>query len=145
DIEERLVYGTDVYDSNSDNDALSDGTEVAWGYDPLNANSPIVASSLINSATVVGFSVTAYVNHYTAMDYVKFYARYQNSIGQWTGFYYIGIDYTPSSGKYSKYWTVSSAYVRMELKVYAYNSGSVNLGYDTQYFKLNGGGGPPIE
>lgn len=145
DIEERFVYGTDEQDSDSDGDGILDGAEVAWGYDPLNVNSPIVASSLISSASVVGFSVTAYVNHYTAMDHVTFYARYQNSQGQWTGYYYKGIDYTPSSGKYSKYWTVSSVYVRMELKVYAYNSGSVNLGYDTQYFKLNGGGGPPIE
>lgn len=145
DIEERLVYGTDEYDSNSDNDAISDGVEVAWGYNPLSASSPIVASSLIHSASVVGFSVTAYVNHYTAMDYVKFYVRYENSMGQWTGYYYKGTDYTPSSGKYSKYWTVSSAYVRMQLKVKAYNSGGIYLGCDTQYFKLNGGGVPPLE
>ena len=87
DIEERLVYGTDPDNSdgdgltdwaeintygtdpnywNTDNDAISDGNEVSWGYDPLNANSPIPASSLISSVSVIASSrtVKVYVNHY---------------------------------------------------------------------------------
>ncbi|MFX1236221.1 MAG: hypothetical protein ACFFAS_14160 [Promethearchaeota archaeon] len=37
--QELNIYGTDIYDPDSDNDGYSDGWEVFYGYDPLDPNS----------------------------------------------------------------------------------------------------------
>ena len=49
DAEELFVYHTSPYDTNSDTDALTDGTKVAWGYDPTDASNPIPQSALLAS------------------------------------------------------------------------------------------------
>jgi len=175
DVEERRVYSTDINDSDSDNDGISDGdevhiygtnpnywntdgdvisdgNEVAWGYDPLNANSPIPASSLISSVSVITSSrtVKVYVNHYPAMDYVKFYVKYKTKFGSWTSYSYMGSDYTPTTnGDYYDTWTHPTVYTRMMVMVKAYDSYGHWLGSDYHTSGINPGGGgggdpPPI-
>ncbi len=147
------TYGTDPNYWNTDNDAISDGNEVSWGYDPLDANSPIPASSLISSVSVITSSrtVKVYVNHYPAMDYVKFYVKYKTKFGSWTSYSYMGSDYTPTTGgDYYRTWTHPTYYTRMMVMVKAYDSDGHWLGsdYDTSGINPGGGGGggdPPIE
>ena len=150
------TYGTDPNYWNTDNDAISDGNEVSWGYDPLDANSPIPASSLISSVSVITSSrtVKVYVNHYPAMDYVKFYVKYKTKFGSWTSYSYMGIDYSPlTGGDYYRSWTHPTVYTRMMVMVKAYDSDGNWLGSDYHTSGINPGGGggggggdpPPIE
>ncbi len=175
DVEERYIYYTDPYDSDSDNDALSDydeifvhetnpnawstdgdilsdSQEIAWGYDPNNTYDPINAQELTYSAWQVN-GVTGYVraNHYAAMDYVKVYVQYKNSLGYWTAYFYVGTDYTPSYyGDYYVEWSLLQGYVQMQVNVQAYaiewdpaieQDVHIYLGSDQQYVTLPGGGG----
>ncbi len=175
DAEEKYVYYTDQNDTDSDNDALSDydeifihGTnpnalstdgdilsdsqEIAWGYDPLDTDNPIDAQELTYSAWQVN-GVTGYVraNHWTAMDYVKVYAKYKNSLGYWTSYFYVGTDYTPTYyGDYYVSWSLLQGYVQMQVNVQAYaiewdpaieQDVHIYLGSDQQYVTLPGGGG----
>ena len=70
---EIYYHGTNPNSWDSDGDGISDGNEVLWEYDPLNPNSPIPASSYISSVEVTPSTrtVKVYVNHYSAMEYVK--------------------------------------------------------------------------
>jgi hypothetical protein len=150
------TYGTDPNDWNTDNDVISDGNEVSWGYDPLNADSPIPASSLISSVSVIASTrtVKVYVNHYPAMDYVKFYVKYKTKFGSWTSYSYMGSDYSPNTnGDYYRSWTHPTVYTRMMVMVKAYDSDGNWLGSDYHTSGINPGGGggggggdpPPIE
>ena len=166
DTEEKYVYFTNPYDTDSDNDnlsdfdeifiyltnpnawstdgdILSDSQEIAWGYNPNNTNDPINAQELTYSAWQVN-GATGYVraNHYTAMDYVKVYVKYKNSLGYWTAYFHVGTDYTPAYyGDYYVSWSLLQGYVQMQVKVQAYDSASHYLGSDYQYVTLPGGGG----
>ncbi|MFW9927022.1 MAG: hypothetical protein ACFFDM_09660, partial [Candidatus Thorarchaeota archaeon] len=91
---------------------------------------------------------TGYVraNHYTAMDYVKVYVKYKNSLGHWTSYFYVGTDSTPYYyGDYYVQWSILQGYVQMLVKVQAYDSSNHYLGSDYQYVTLpgSGGGGKP--
>ena len=149
---ETYFHGTDPNDSNTDNDAISDGNEILWGYDPLDGSDPIPASSLVSSVSYTSstMNVRVYVNHFTNMDYVKFYVKYYIS-GSWTGYYYKGTDYTPSSGKYYDSWTHPSGYTKMTIKVKAYDSYGHYLGCDYYTLSISSGGGgggggrPPLD
>ena len=80
------------------------------------------------------------------MDYVKVYVKYKNSLGYWTSYFYAGPDSSPYySGDYYVSWSLLQGYVQMCVKVQAYNSGNLLLGYDYQYVTLpgSGGGGKP--
>ncbi len=177
DDSETLFHGTDPYDFDSDDDGLSDyeeitrnnptnpnywdsdgdglsdGLEVYLGYDPLNPNSPIPASSLISSVSVVSSTrnVKVYVNHYSEMDYVKFYVRYKSKTGSWTYPYYMGTDYSPNTGgDYYKTWTHPTGYIQMKVMVAAYDTNDHWLGSDDDIRTISdggggGGGGPPID
>jgi pimeloyl-ACP methyl ester carboxylesterase len=148
DYDEVAIYATDPNDSNTDNDWIQDGDEVEWGYDPLDSTNPVPYSSLISSVSIIDSTVKAYVTHYSAIDYVKFYAKYRTKFGSWTGYYYYGIDYSPSSGKYYKSWTHPSGYAKMMVMVKTYDSSGHLLGIDTETYSIGGGGGggdPPID
>lgn len=150
-----LLDGWEVHTYNTlptawstDGDILSDGQEIAWGYNPLDTDDPIDADHLTYSAWQIG-GTTGYVraNHYAAMDYVKVYVRYMTSTGVWKPYNYVGIDYTPYySGDYYVSWSLQQGYVQMQVKVEAYNPWDIYLGCDTQIVAIpGGGGGPPIE
>ncbi len=137
---EPLLWSTDA-------DILSDGQEIAWGYLPKDTNDPINAQALTYSAWQ-RYGTTGYVraNHYSAMDYVKVYVRYKNSMGYWTGYFYAGTDSSPYYyGDYYVSWSLLQGYVQMHVRVDAYNSGHLLLGRDYQYVTLpgSGGGGKP--
>ncbi|MHA1638336.1 MAG: DUF7379 domain-containing protein [Candidatus Thorarchaeota archaeon] len=147
DYEEIYTHSTNPTLWSTDGDILSDAQEIAWGYDPCDSSDPIPASSLIyisrHSAGKVGY---VYANHYTAMDYIKVYVRYRFSAGFWTGYSYVGSDYTPySSGDYYVSWGLLSGTVRMQVRVEAYDSSNHYLGSDSIYVTLpdDGGGDPP--
>jgi hypothetical protein len=90
-----------------------------------------------------------YVNHYDAMDFVKFYVRYKTKTGSWTGSYYMGVDYTADTGgDYYRSWTHPTGYVEMKVMVAAYDVEGHWLGCDYHYAPITdggGGGGPPID
>ncbi|MHA1948773.1 MAG: esterase/lipase family protein [Candidatus Thorarchaeota archaeon] len=149
---ETYFYGTDPLDWDTDGDGIGDDVEIDLGYNPLNPSSPIPASELISSVSVISSSrtVKVYVNHFPAMDYVKFYVRYKTKTGSWTGSTYMGTDSSPTTGgDYYKSWIHPTGYVQMKVMVSAYDSGNNWLGYDNQYQAISdgggGGGGPPIE
>ncbi len=152
DVEEVHVYGSNPNSINSDGDAINDGTEVAWGYDPANANDPIPASSLVSSVSYTSSTryVRVYVNHFTNMDYVKFYVKYYSS-GSWTSYSYMGTDYTPyTGGDYYDSWTHPSGYTKMTIQVKAYDSSGHYLGSDYYTCGISSGGGggggrPPLD
>ncbi len=137
------TYSTDPLDAYSDGDVINDGNEIAWGYDPLNSNSPIPASSLIYSAWQSAGKVGCVrANHYTAMDYVKVYVKYKTSYGYWTSYSYVGSDSSPTYyGDYYVSWSFLSIYVQMKVKVEAYDASNHYLGSDVAYVTLPGGGG----
>ena len=54
------------------------------------------------------------------MDYVKFYVKYKSKYG-WTGYYYMGTDYSPSSGKYDDSWTHPTGYFLLRVTVNAFD------------------------
>jgi pimeloyl-ACP methyl ester carboxylesterase len=165
---EVLTYGTDPFDSDTDDDTLTDydeihvhGTiptawstdgdilndaqEIDWGYDPFDTDDPIDAQELTYSAwQVKGITGCVRANHFAAMDYVKVYARYQNSYGQWTGYYYVGTDYSAAYyGDYYVTWSLLQGFIQMKVKVNAYDSVNHYLGSDYTYVTLPGGGGDP--
>ncbi len=147
DGDEVNIHGTLPTAWSTDGDILSDGQEIAWGYLPCDATDPINAPGLIYIAKQIN-GVTGYVraNHYTAMDYVKVYVKYKNSLGYWTSYFYAGTDSTPYyNGDYYVSWSLLQGYVQMCVKVKAYNSGHLYLGSDYQYVTLpgSGGGGKP--
>lgn len=147
DGDEVHIYGTIPTAWSTDGDILSDGQEIAWGYNPNNTYDPINAPALTYSAWQVN-GVTGYVraNHYTAMDYVKVYVKYKNSLGYWTAYFYVGTDSSPYYyGDYYVSWSLLQGYVQMRIRVEAYNSGNLYLGSDHQYVTLpgSGGGGKP--
>jgi pimeloyl-ACP methyl ester carboxylesterase len=166
DVEERYIYFTDPFDGDTDNDnlndfdeifihgtnpnawstdadILSDSQEIAWGYDPDNTYDPINAQELTYSAwQVKGMTGCVRANHYTAMDYVKIYVKYMDSLGCWTSFFFIGTDTSPDYyGDYYMTWSLLQGYVHMRVKVEAYDSYGHYLGCDNQYVELPGGGG----
>ena len=77
--------------------------------------------------------------------------RYKTKFGSWTGYYYKGTDYSPTTGgDYYKSWIHPTGYDRMEVMVKAYDSGGHWLGSDYDFKAISGGGGggpppPPIE
>jgi len=137
------AYGTNPLNWNTDGNSIGDGNEVSWGYNPLDANDPIPASSLIYKAwESAGTTGYVRVNHYSAMDYVKVYVKYKSSSGYWTSYMHVGTDYTPYySGDYYVSWTLIQGYVQMKVEVKAYDSSSHYLGSDYWYVSLPGGGG----
>jgi hypothetical protein len=169
-VEEIHLFGTDPYDSDSDDDGLNDyeelaihqtnplawstdadvigdGNEIAWGYDPHDTDDPIDADYLTYYAWQFQSSIGhVRANHYTAMDYVKVYAKYKTSSGSWTGYSHVGTDYTPDwYGDYHVGWSIPEGYVQMLVKVEAYDSAHHYLGFDTQYVDIpeyGGGKGP---
>jgi pimeloyl-ACP methyl ester carboxylesterase len=146
DYEEVLTHHTDPNDWDTDGDYISDGNEILWGYDPLNINSPVPATQLISSVDVVGTMVEVLVNHFSAMDYVRFYVKYKPKFGSWTGYYYKGTDYSPNTGeKYRATWIHPSGYTRMMVKIQAFDSSGNWLGtdYETVAISSGGGGGDP--
>ena len=140
---EVWLYDTDPLAWSTDGDILSDGQELAWGYDPHDTDDPIDAEYLTYSCwQVAGVTGKVRANHYTAMDYVKVYVKYKNSMGYWTGNMLVGTDYSPDY--YTDYyveWTLLSGYVQMLVTVQAYDSADHYLGCDEQYVSLPGGGG----
>lgn len=142
---EIYQHQTDPTDWDTDGDAISDGNEVSWEYDPLSSSSPIPASSLVSSVSYTSSTryVRVYVNHFTNMDYVKFYVKYKTKYS-WTSYYYMGTDYTPSSGKYYDSWTHPTGYIQMTILVKAYDSEGHYIGADyyTRYIS-DGGTTPP--
>ncbi|MFX1484571.1 MAG: esterase/lipase family protein [Promethearchaeota archaeon] len=140
---------------DSDGDGIGDGYEVEMEYDPLNPSSPVPASLLISSVTVVDSTrtVNVYVNHYSAMEYVKFYVQYKTKTGSWTYPYFMGIDDSPTTGgDYHKTWTHPTGYIQMKVMVAAYDSNDHWLGSDNHICSISygsggGGGGdpPPID
>jgi hypothetical protein len=87
-----------------------------------------------------------YVDHFANMDYVKFYVKYHAKFSE-TGYYYMGTDYTPSSGKHYLSWTHPTGYLRMTIKVNAYDPAGHYIGTDyyVQYIGDSGDPPPPIE
>ncbi len=141
DYDEIFEHDTDPNNPNSDGDAVNDGTEIGWGYDPLDSSSPIQASSLIQSWQVDGSSISVTAQSLTGVSKVKFYVQYKNELGTWTSYQYKGTDY---SAPFTKSWTFSSGYVAVRIMVKAYNSGNVYLGCDVAYQSIDtGGGGKP--
>jgi len=142
---EVISYGTNPLNWNTDGDSIGDGNEASWGYNPLNANDPVPASSLIYKAwQSTGTTGYVRVNHYTAMDYVKVYVKYKSSSGYWTSYIHVGTDSTPSYyGDYYVSWTLIQGYVQMQVQVKAYDSSHHYLGSDYWYVSLpdEGGGG----
>jgi hypothetical protein len=168
DVEERLVYFTDPYESDSDNDGYSDSTEIFtygtnpnawstdgdilsdwqelnWGYDPFDTDDPIEAEYLTYSAWECHGAGYVRANYYETMDHIEVYVKYKTSYGSWTGYYYVGTDDTPTYyGDYYVSWTYLSGYVQMCVVVKAYDEANHYLGSDQQYVSLPGdGGGPP--
>jgi hypothetical protein len=172
DGDEVLVYGSNPLDSDTDGDGLIDGDEIhihdtlptawstdgdilsdnqeiEWGYDPNDTDDPIDAQYLTYSTWhVSGIIGRVRANHYTAMDYVKVYVKYKNSLGYWTANFLSGMDDTPGDlyvGDYFVEWSILSGYVQMLVTVKAYDSLGHYLGQDTQYVTLpdDGGGGRP--
>jgi pimeloyl-ACP methyl ester carboxylesterase len=149
----EVLLGTDPLNWDSDGDGISDDIEDSLGYDPLDATSPIPASDLISSVSVIDSSrtVNVYVNHFSAMNKVKFYVRYKTKTGSWTESYYMGYDSTPTTGgDYYKSWVHPTGYIEMKVTVSAYDSDNNWLGYDYHYRPISDGGGggggvPPIE
>ena len=162
DDSEVYYHGTDPFDSDSDNDDLSDydevtredatnpnywdsdgdgigdGYEVQMQYDPLNPSNPVPASSLISSVTVVDSTRT-----------VKVYVRYKTKTGSWTYPYYKRIDDSPNTGgDYYKTWTHPTGYIQMKVMVAAYNSDDHWLGSDDHICSITYGSGgghdPPL-
>jgi hypothetical protein len=145
DFDEVNIYSTNPLAWSTDGDILSDSQEIAWGYDPNNTYDPINAQELTYSAWQVN-GVTGYVraNHYSAMDYVKVYVSYKYSTGQWTSYFYVGTDYTPTYyGDYYVSWELLLGFVQMQVNVKAYDASGHYLGSDQQYVTLPGGGGKP--
>jgi hypothetical protein len=147
---EVYTYNTNPLAWSTDGDILSDSQEIAWGYDPNNTDSPIDAQYLTYSAWQVSGIGKVRANHYSAMDYVKVYVRYKNSLGYWTGDMLAGTDYTPYYyGDYYVDWSLLSGYVQMLVTVKAYDSANHYLGCDQAYVTLpgdggGGGGGDPL-
>jgi hypothetical protein len=143
---EIFTYNTNPLAWSTDGDILSDSQEIAWGYDPNNTDNPIDAQYLTYSAWQVSGIGKVRANHYTAMDYVKVYVRYKNSMGYWTGDMLAGIEYDPDySGDYFVQWSLLSGYIQMLVTVKAYDSANHYLGCDQAYVTLpdDGGGGKP--
>lgn len=147
DSDELLFHGTLPTAWSTDGDILSDAQEIAWEYDPLDTDDPIEAECLTYSAWHFnGITGKVRANHYTAMDYVKVYVKYKNSMGYWTGDMHVGTDYTPLYyGDYFVEWSLLSGYVQMMVTVKAYDSANHYLGCDQAYVTLpdDGGGGRP--
>ncbi len=137
------VYGTTPTAWSSDADILSDWQEIEWGYDPLDSDDPIPAENLVVTAwQTSGTTGHVRANHYSAMDYVKVYAKYKTSSGYWTAYFYCGTDSTPYYyGDYYVSWTVLPNYVQMRVRVEAYDSSGHYLGSDYYYVTLPGSGG----
>ncbi|MFX0086053.1 MAG: hypothetical protein ACFFAU_10275 [Candidatus Hodarchaeota archaeon] len=144
DVEELYIYNTDPNDANTDNDAINDGNEVNWGYDPKSASNPIPQTSLIYSKSRSGNIVTVRVNHYSAMDYVKFYYSYMYveyifrppdillPVEIWSPLIYVGTDYTPYYyGDYKLSWQIPSIATDYRVVVKAYDSYSHYIGTDS--------------
>ncbi|MHA2263681.1 MAG: DUF7379 domain-containing protein [Candidatus Thorarchaeota archaeon] len=145
----EVDMGLEPLDWDTDGDGIGDGNEVEWGYDPLDSSNPIPASQLISSVSYTSSTryVRVYVNHFTNMHYVKFYVKYKSKYG-WTGYYYMGTDYTPSSGKYYDSWTHPTGYFMMRVKVNAFDSSGRYIGTDEHQQSISdggGGGGDPPE
>lgn len=143
DPDEINIYETDPAAWSTDGDILSDSQEIAWGYDPNDTDNPIDAEYLTYSVwQVSGTTGKVRANHYSAMDYVKVYVKYKNSLGYWTAYFYAGTDSTPTYyGDYYVEWSLLQGYVEMQLNVQAYDSAGHYLGSDQQYVTLPGGGG----
>jgi len=148
---EIYYFHTDPNYWNSDGDGVGDWNEIDWGYDPIDNTDPIPATQLVSSVSYTSSTryVRVYVNHFTNKDYVKFYVKYKTKYS-WTSYYYMGTDYSPSSGKYYDSWTHPTGYIQMTIKVNAYDSSGRYIGCDyyTRYISDGGGGGggdPPIE
>jgi pimeloyl-ACP methyl ester carboxylesterase len=137
------VYGTTPTAWSSDADILSDWQEIEWGYDPMDSTDPIPAEDLVVTAwQTSGTTGHVRANHYSAMDYVKVYAKYKTSSGYWTAYFYSGTDYTPYYyGDYYVSWTVLPNYVQMRVRVEAYDNAGHYLGSDYYYVTLPGSGG----
>ncbi|MHA1390546.1 MAG: hypothetical protein ACTSR9_19190, partial [Candidatus Thorarchaeota archaeon] len=125
DYAEVAVHGTEPTNPNSDGDAINDGTEIGWGYNPLDSSSPIQASSLIQSMRISGSSVTVTARSLTGVTKIKFYAQYKNSQGTWSSYQ---LKYTDISIPFSKTWSIPSGSTAIRVMVKAYNSGNVYLG-----------------
>ncbi|TFG31315.1 hypothetical protein EU527_12790 [Candidatus Thorarchaeota archaeon] len=140
---EVWTYGTNPLAWSTDGDILSDRQEIDWGYDPNDTDDPIDAESLTYSAwQVSGTTGKVRANHYSAMDYVKVYVKYKNSLGYWTAYFYVSIDYTPTYyGDYYVEWSLLQGYIEMQVNVQAYDSADHYLGSNQQYVTLPGGGG----
>jgi hypothetical protein len=147
DYDELVIHSTNPLAWSTDADIIGDGNEIAWGYDPHDTDDPIDADYLTYFAWQFQSSIGhVRANHYTAMDYVKVYAKYKTSSGSWTGYAYVGTDNTPDwYGDYHVGWSLPQGYVQMLVKVEAYDSAHHYLGYDTQYVDIpeyDGGKGP---
>ncbi|MHA1961875.1 MAG: esterase/lipase family protein [Candidatus Thorarchaeota archaeon] len=143
---EIYYYYTNPNNGNTDGDAVGDKNEILWGYDPLDSNDPIPQTSLISSVSYTSSTryVRVYVNHYPDMNYVKFYVKYKSKYG-WTGYYYMGTDYTPSSGKYYDSWTHPTGYFKMIIKVNAFDPYDHYIGTAEHPEMTIGDGGEPPE
>ncbi|MHA2081755.1 MAG: DUF7379 domain-containing protein [Candidatus Thorarchaeota archaeon] len=139
---EKYYHGTSPIHWDTDGDGIGDKNEILWGYDPLDSNDPIPATSLISSVSYTSSTryVRVYVNHFDNMDYVKFYVKYKSKYG-WTGYYYMGTDYIPSSGKYYDSWTHPTGYTRMRVKVNAFDPSNHYIGSDYHERSISDGGG----
>lgn len=92
-------------------------------------------------------------NHFTAMDYVKVYVKYKNSLGYWTAYFYVDTDYTPTYyGDYYVEWSLLQSYGQMQVNVQAFaiefdpviqQNVHIYLGSDQTYVTLPGGSGKP--
>jgi len=133
-------YKTDPNNPNTDGDAIDDGTEIAWSYNPLDSTSPIQARSLIQNMQIYSDStISVTVRSLTGVTKVMFYAQYKDYWGSWTSYQLIGTD---SSAPFIKSWAIPKGYAEIRVKVEAYNSGNIYLGCDTAYMTLGSGDDP---
>lgn len=136
----NAVYKTDPNNPNTDGDAINDGIEIAWSYNPLDSTSPIQAFSLIQNMQIYSDStISVTVRSLTGVTKVMFYVQYKDYWGTWTPYQLIGTD---SSAPFIKSWAIPKGYVEIRVKVEAYNSGNIYLGCDTAYMTLGSGDDP---